>query len=159
MWRRRRHSPALRTWAPRSGRARVLIENSDGASQWAVGQVLAGAGFDVAMCDGPERLPKGRCSLVAHGSCALAENADVILNSLSPLREQNRAVLAALRASVPTTPVIVEITRAEARRHQAQLEGCRQLVAPSTSAGILGAVESAVRERGQSVASGNRGGA
>jgi hypothetical protein len=135
----------------------VLIENSDAASQWAVGQVLAGAGFDVAMCDGPERLPKGRCSLVTHGSCALAENADVILNSLSPRREQNRAVLAALRASVPTTPIILEINRADARHHQAQLEACRLLTTPASSEGILGAVESAIRERDQSLASTNEG--
>lgn len=133
-------------WPTRSGRARVLVEDADGASQWAVRGILAQARYDVAVCDGPERLPKHRCPLVTDGRCSLAEGADVVLNSLPLTHEPNRDLLDALRARLPETPVIVEETRLRASRYQDAMGGCRLLPAPTNGRAILTAVDATLDE-------------
>jgi CheY-like chemotaxis protein len=103
-----REPPAA--WPERAGRARVLIEDSDGGTSAAARQILQKAGYDVAVCCGPEYLSDRRCPLVADGTCAAAAGADVILCSLRLGMPENAAVVRALRAQHPSTPIVISVT-------------------------------------------------
>lgn len=140
--RRRRRKRAPGEWPERQGRARVLVEEADPASGWAVQKLLQNEGYDVAVCGGPEIL--GRCFLVEDGRCPLAEGADVVLNSLSLSQPDRREVVEALRARLPGTPVIVGVPQPQAAKHAALLEGCRLMVFPPASGTIKREVRGAL---------------
>jgi hypothetical protein len=77
-----------RQWSPGNWRSlrpgmrpRVLVESSDAAEQWAMEEALRGAGYEVAVCDGPS-VYGAPWPLVRQGECALAAGADVIVNGL-----------------------------------------------------------------------------
>ena len=140
--RRRRWERAPGEWPERQARARVLVEEADPASGWAVQKLLQNEGYDVAVCGGPEVL--GRCFLVEDDRCPLAEGADVILNSLSLSQPDRREVVEALRARLPGTPVIVGVPQPQAAEHAALLEGCRLMVFPPDSGTIKREVRGAL---------------
>lgn len=131
---RRRRVPAAPSWpGPHGDRSRVLVEDPDGANQWAIHRALTKAGFDVATCDGPTSFPDGRCPLVEHGSCALVDGADVIYNAL-PLREaDSRILLRTLRRRAPLTPVLVEAPIAQADLWPDTLRDCTVVGTPASA--------------------------
>ena len=132
--RRTAHTPTLASWPERTGRARVLVEDTDPASAWAAQHLLERQGYDVAVCGGPEAL--GGCPLVEEGCCPLAQDADVVFTSLRLSRPGNRQVVEAVAARWPDRPLIVEATRPDADTHADLLDGCRLLVAPVTSKAV-----------------------
>ena len=83
-------------WAPRSGKARVVVENPDGSELSGYAEALRSAGYDVATCSGPGAGEGSRslCPLVETGHCSLVDGADVVV-STSALPEI-RSILAAL---------------------------------------------------------------
>ena len=82
-------------WSPRPVGRRVLVEASGG--HWHGEDTLRAAGYDVAVCAGPEdRAPDVPCPMLADGACSLVEGADVIVHLLPPDRPENRRVAAAL---------------------------------------------------------------
>lgn len=129
----------------RFGRARVLIEESDGAGQWATANHLQAAGYEVAVCDGPDG-HDAACPLAARGECALADGADVIVNSFRLAEPANQDVIRALRGHVPTTPVLVEAGPQERSRYVDVLEGCIVANLPLTRRSLLQHVEEALDE-------------
>jgi hypothetical protein len=124
------------------GRLRVLVENPDFG--FAAERVFEAAGYNVAVCGGPERLRGHRCPLVTEGRCALAEGADVIVHSLNPARPEHAAVLRALRARHPTTPLIVEVPSPALVRHTALLQGCTIMEMPATRDKLVSTVASSL---------------
>jgi hypothetical protein len=57
----------------------VLVESGDAFEQWALETALEGAGYEVAVCDGPGS-HCAPCPLIRTGECPLAAGADVIVN-------------------------------------------------------------------------------
>jgi hypothetical protein len=132
-------------WPDRAdGRARVLVEESDGAQAWATQQLLERHGYDVAVCEGPMGHGGAPCPLVRTGQCPLAEGADVILNGFSLSNRENREVMKALRRRVPATTTIVEVPLPEARRRADLLEGCRVAAQPLSPQRLLVEVDRAL---------------
>jgi hypothetical protein len=130
----------------------VLVESSDAAEQWALEKALAGAGYEVAVCDGPSWYG-GPCPLVRRGECALAAGADVVVNRFCLAEPDNQDVVGALRDHRPETPVIIEARPQERERHADLLADCRVVPGPLTTAGLLGSVRDALtgRTNGQTV--------
>jgi len=117
-----------------------LIENSDMGVGFAAEHVLQDAGFEVAVCGGPDRLPHHECPLVDEGRCSLAENADAVVHSLNPDRPDHAAVLRALQDRLPGVPVVVEVPAPSMVRHEELLAGCTVLPAPATRTSLVDAV-------------------
>ena len=69
--------------AGRRGRARVLVENPDGAELWAHREALQEAGYEVATCFGPSTDGHASCPLVSSGRCGAVEEADVVISTAS----------------------------------------------------------------------------
>ena len=129
----------------RSGRARVLVENADGAEQWACEGILGRAGYEVAVCGGPDA-HGAPCPLVERGECDLAAGADVIVNGFRLAEPRNQDVIRALRAHRPGTPLVVEAAVQEIERHADVLQGCTVASFPMTTAGLLEEVGEALAE-------------
>jgi CheY-like chemotaxis protein len=108
----------------RAANRRVVIENADGLGAVAQGLALHQAGFDVAICGGPELLAGHRCPVVEGERCALLEDADVVVHDLDVDEAQGREVLAAIRGRYPDLPVVLELPTEVAQRHSALLAGC-----------------------------------
>jgi hypothetical protein len=70
-------------WPARRGRARVLVENPDGAEVWAHTEALREAGYDVASCFGPSARARVVCPLVSDGRCAAVADADVVISTMT----------------------------------------------------------------------------
>jgi len=126
------------------GGPRVLVENPDLGTGFAIEQVLDRAGYDVAVCGGPDALRGHRCPLIAEGRCGLAEGADVIVHSLNPDRLEHLTVLRGLRARHPHTPLVVEVPTPAVKRHPGVLTGCTILPLPATRESLLRAVRSSL---------------
>lgn len=133
-----------REWPPRSGAARVLIEDPDGAERWALEKLLKRHGYDVVVCGGPEAVKKGQCPLATGGCCPAAAGADVVFSHLRLRDDESRAVVEGLRAKLPATAVIVEIEQVNAASVP---EGCTVVLAPATGRGAVAAVDAAVADR------------
>lgn len=69
------------SWPSKPGRARILIENPDGAQLWAHAGVLQEAGYETATCFGPSPEERIACPLISNGSCPLIETADVVIST------------------------------------------------------------------------------
>lgn len=72
-WQRRR-------WDWGASSPRVVLECAATDSPEIVADVIRRAGYEVAVCTGPE--PGRPCDLLADGSCALVDEADVVVNLL-----------------------------------------------------------------------------
>lgn len=123
-------------------RPRLLVEDPSGPLADAEFEEFESAGFDVAVCTGPERAQG--CSLVDSGHCALAEQADVILFGLTLADESRRDVVRALRRRFPATPVVVEVPLREADCEEAVPRGCRALALPTSIQGEVWAARQAL---------------
>lgn len=128
-------------WPDRSGAARVLVEDPDGAERWALKKLLERHGYDVLVCGGPTTLKDGQCPLVAEGSCPAAAGADVVFSHLRLTDPSSRAVVDAIRAELPDTAVVVEV---EQHRAASVPEGCAITLTPVTGKHAVEAVDSAV---------------
>jgi ribosome-associated translation inhibitor RaiA len=129
------------------GGPRVLVENPDFGIGYSAQQVLMDEGYDVAVCEGPDRAQARHCALVATGECDLAANADVVVHSLDLDRSDHAEVLRELRRRFPDTPIVVEVRTSSIVRHQELLNGCSILRFPATRATLTKAVEAAVASR------------
>lgn len=134
-------------WGDRKGRARVLVEDADGAEREACEQVLLRAGYDVAGCGGPEAMGRRYCPLVRTGECTLVAGADVVYNNLRLSNQDNREVVRALHRQAPETPVVVEIPAPEKLRYHPLLVENTVVLAPALAADITRAVGIALVSR------------
>jgi hypothetical protein len=135
------------SWGVRDERPRVVVENPDFGVGFAVERVLENAGYEVAVCGGPDGLVGQECPLVFTGECELVSGADVVVHSLNPDRREHAEVLRALRARHPGTPVVVEVPGPSAARHPGLLDGCVVVPFPATRDSLVGAVAEALAER------------
>ena len=140
----RRKSRGTQGWAERGSRPRVLVENPDVGVGFALERALEADGCEVAVCGGPDRLPRHRCPLVFDEDCALAAGADVIVHGLNPDRPEQAEVLRALRAKHPSTPVVVEVPNPTAARHRGLLADCVIVPFPATRDSLRAAVDRAL---------------
>jgi hypothetical protein len=153
-------------WPEPTGRPRVLIENPDGADLWAHAEILREAGYQVAVCSGPQQpearpswlgrrpgdfpdptdLPvdavRTRCPLVEHGHCPLVEDADVVVSTTS--LADSREILATI-SSRGTPPLVVEGTRGALERDRDVIRDAVVIEEPVTERELLTAVEKALR--------------
>jgi hypothetical protein len=101
-----------RTWSDRTpGKPRLLVEDASGVAAISDHSLFREAGFDVAVCGGPDGT--GPCPLVAGGHCELAEAADVVFYALDIDEPLGREVLQAHLRPPASRPVVV------APRHRA----------------------------------------
>jgi CheY-like chemotaxis protein len=138
--------PAPGSRAPGSSapRRRILVENGDFGVGYAVERVLEEAGYEVAVCGGPDHLAHHECPLVFSDECALVAGADLVVHSLNPDRHENAEVLRALRAKHPDTPVVVEVAGPAAAHHEGLLAGCTVVAFPVTRDSLVEAVAGAL---------------
>jgi CheY-like chemotaxis protein len=115
--------------AHRPQRPRVLIEEAGHGGADLVASSLRGAGYDVAVCGGPEQLSRRRCPLEEGTVCPAVAQADVVVASLRAGTGRQVGIVAALRHRYPATPVVVLAASVVAHRHRKLLEGCH-VVAP-----------------------------
>ncbi len=139
----RRQSPTL-SWGERGIRPRVLVENRDVGVGFAIERFLEAQGCEVAVCAGPEGIPRGRCPLVFEDDCALAAGADVIVHGLNPDYPEHAEVLRALRAKHPGTPIVVEVPTPSMARHAGLLADCVVVPFPASGDALLAAVDQAL---------------
>ncbi len=125
-------------------RARVLVENSDPATGYAMQKLLTDEAFDVQYCGGPDHLRRHRCPLVTQGKCSLVEGADVVVHSLNLDRADQAAVLRGIREVHPDTPVVVEVPTPVLEKHADLLEGFTIVPMPATSTSLVNAVRHAL---------------
>lgn len=91
-------------------RPRVLVEDPHPALQVAEFRFFEDAGFDVAVCSGPEEA--NPCPLAEGGECRLAELADVVV--MGPGMAPHRAAVAAeMHRRRPDVPIVVQIPRGD----------------------------------------------
>lgn len=122
-------------------RPRLLVENASPALRHADFRVFQEAGFEVALCTGPDA--DDPCLLVEQGACTLANCADVVLFGLGHAEPSHREVLRALRARFPTTAVVIEVPRRESGGHPVP-GGCPVLAFPASLEGQVRALRQAV---------------
>lgn len=122
---------------------RVLVEYPDFATPSALAARLNDMGYVTEVCTGPGDCA-GCCELLNRGSCSLVEEADVVVNGFGLGTGEYRAILRALRARYPDTPVVVEATEPRAREHPELLVDCIVTHTPLTSRSLLDAVGEAV---------------
>ena len=125
-----------------AGRLRVLVENPSPALRVAGFSAYQEAGLDVALCSGPEG-GGDPCPLVEGGECPLAEAADVIVFALDRGAPTGTAVLEAIRARYPDTPVAVEVPRELVGQPGALPAGCIALPFPSSVPGQVRVIRKA----------------
>jgi hypothetical protein len=153
-------------WGEPTGKPKVLIENPDCADLWAHAEILREAGYEVAVCSGPQQpearpswlgrrsgnFPdptdllvdpvRTRCPLVAHGHCPLVEDADVVVSTTS--LADSREILATI-SSRGTPPLVVEGTRGALERDRDVIKDAVVIEEPVTETELLTAVEKALR--------------
>ena len=115
----------------RGPRLRVLSESADPALAVSDFAAFTAAGFDVAICHGPDRTP-AECPLVRDEPCRLYAGADVVL-----FDRGSGEVLEAGRRLHPGTPVVLRGDAAGAP------EGCGSLPATSSVEGQIGVLRRA----------------
>jgi AmiR/NasT family two-component response regulator len=130
-------------WPARKGtRLRVLVEHPDRAQLEGARQILGDAGYDVAVCAGSDA--GHRCPLVEFGSCALAEDADVVVTS-TQVRD-SEALLEAFGER--TAPQVVVEVDADVREQVARLLPEAVIVAAPITAEKLRSALTSVRHAG-----------
>jgi hypothetical protein len=143
----RRSSPRLihpEEWPEQSGRPRVLIENPDGADLWAHADVLREAGYDVAVCGGPDAKTEDHertlCPLITNGRCPLVEGADVVVSTTR--LTDGRKILGALSAR-SSPALVVEGTSSGLTRYSDVIGDSLQIMLPVLPQQLVEAVERA----------------
>ncbi len=121
-------------------RPRVLIEHADEAGSDALAAAVRRAGYAVAVCPGPTA--EARCPLAGDPGCAAAHGADAVVSRLGLETPEAREALAALRAQVPRTPLLVEADEADAERWPELLAGCELVAAPAAPEQIVSRLQS-----------------
>lgn len=91
------------------GKPRVLVEDPSDVAAVSDHSVLRDAGFEVAVCSGPDG--SAGCPLVEGDRCELAESADIVLFGLDVDERAERAVLHAHLRRRPEVPVVVALRR------------------------------------------------
>jgi DNA-binding response OmpR family regulator len=132
-----------RQWQARTDRVRVLVEDPDPAVLAVAERHLTQRGFDVAVCEGPDRLMRRTCPFAVGDECELALGADIVYTDLSWHDEDSRRVLAALRSRT-AVPIVVERTQDDLRRFGDQLRGTVGVRCPVGLAEMTAAIEHAV---------------
>ena len=124
-----RHPACVRD--ERAPRYQVLVE---APATWntAVKQAARVSGGDVLFCGGPTSAHAGPCPLATGDGCPFVAAADVVVHHLDLRREENRAVLAALRREHPRRPVVALVWRPDAAAYAELLEGCEVVEFPWT---------------------------
>lgn len=143
-WPGRRRAPQLiehGEWSERTDRPRVLIENPDQADLWAHSGILRDAGYDVAVCTGPD---EASCPLLVHGHCSLVEGADVIVSSTD--LSQSRGILAAISRKRPAA-LVVEGPKNVLEREAEAIGGATVIALPVTNDRLLAAVADTLASR------------
>jgi hypothetical protein len=123
-------------------RPRVLVEDDHPALAISDFSAFRDAGFDVAVCPGPDRGPD-RCPLLRGDPCGIVAGADVVLHGLDP----RLGVAAAIRYQHPRLPVVVEQQCFPGGRAAAVPAGCTPLAFPCSVNGQLDALRAALAER------------
>lgn len=130
------------TWAPRSDKPRVLVENPDRADLLAHADILREAGYDVAICSGPTADSGGRacgCPLLEGEGCTLVDGADIVVSTSSLVGSDE--VLAALHATGPS--IVFEASPPNLDRYGALAPSATLLPQPVTAASLRKAVADA----------------
>jgi hypothetical protein len=150
-------------WPGQRGKARVLIENPDGADLWAHAEILRKAGYEVATCVGPtaepervpwlrriaqywadpepkEHLARTLCPLISEGHCPLAEGADVVVSTAR--LTDGREILATL-SGMGTPALVVEGTGSDLERDRDVLGNAVEIRMPISPHQLVEAVERA----------------
>lgn len=88
-----------------SDRPHVLLECPDGVAPASAAHQLADAGCDVTVCSGPDSTQA--CPLLEYGTCALVEQADVVINCLAGVVRENDELVDLIREVRPSVPLVV----------------------------------------------------
>ena len=124
-----------------AGRPKLLIEDPDA---WAYAEHFEGAGFDVALCAGPQ--PVGdqcaRCPLVWEGHCTAVDSADVVLSSLPG--DVGKPVVHALAERSRRLPTVLHVPAPQADAYRELFEDATVVPVPATFAELETAVRKAV---------------
>jgi hypothetical protein len=94
-------------WSKPNGQLHVLVEHPDLDGLDTRGAVLRAAGYEVALCAGPQagsRRDRTTCPLVSGGDCTLVDHADVVVTSC--LLRDGDAIIGALENA--DVPLVVE---------------------------------------------------
>ena len=124
-------------------RPRVLVEASEWVNREVLVKHLHEAGYAVVGCAGPDRADED-CTLVATGSCAGADEADVILQSLRHTDPRNHEVLRSIRRTYPDTPIVVEVPSQRVAAFPDDFAGLHVVPHPATLEQLRKAVEKAL---------------
>jgi hypothetical protein len=125
---------------------RLLVESADPALAISDFGAYREAGFDVALCEGPQ-FEAAECPLVRGEGCPYASSADVVLFDLGDDAEARLQVLEKMLATVPDLPIVVRTTGPAPRR-----AGGFALIRSNTSvAGQIRVLHEAIRSAAVSV--------
>ena len=141
-FRRRKQPEQKGDWESPPEKPRVLVELDDVTELDAVAGILRDAGYDVATCEGPDRVAHTQCDLARTGACTLAERTDLVYHGLRLTDENHREVLASLGERFPDTPVIVEAPAPALERYADLVRGHHVVRFPATREAVLEAVGS-----------------
>ena len=122
-------------------RPKLLIEDPDA---WAYAEHFEGAGFEVALCAGPQPgVPDcSRCPLVWNGQCSAVETADVVLSALPG--DVGMPIVEAMAERARRVPTVLHVPAPRADDYR-QLLGDATIVAlPASLAELEAAVRKAV---------------
>jgi hypothetical protein len=125
-----------------AGKPRVLVEDASEAAAMSDYSVFREAGFEVAVCSGPDG--STACPLVEEGRCELAESADVVLFGLDVDDPTGRAVLHAHLRRYPDGPAVVALRRNEAVVVDCTPGGCTVLGTRTSPSGQARALRTAL---------------
>ena len=134
------------TWAPRTTKPRVLVENPDRAELLAHADILREAGYDVAVCTGPDVGRGGRacgCPLLEGERCTLVDGADVVVSTSSLSGSDD--ILAALHAQ-GSLPIVFEVSPPDLDRYGEAAPEAILLPQPVTAKSLLDAVTDATTD-------------
>ena len=134
--------PQAWDWA----RPRVLLEETSfGEETRARIDALRRAGYAVAVCPGPTATDV--CPLAGDDGCAAAHGADVVVSSLGLATSEARTALEALRARLPSLPVLVEVDAASAASRPDLVQHEDRIEPGLTPADLVARVDAVIARR------------